>query len=464
MEAGSVWESVESEPAEAPLPSESAAHAASTRARAASFFPEGSVAAPIIFSAVAIALVVFNYLQKQISLPLFLLGLALIACVLTWMLQSGRKQSKMIEDYDRRDPTTGLANRLQLRDDLANVLASPGDRRVLVLLELDGLRAYRDRFGYEAGDELLRGFARQTASVVEQLSGTAYRVDGSQFCALVPASEHQRGEIVTAISTFAGEDSAETPISRSHGEVTVPDDATDPDVAIQIAGQRLAAHKQRQRRSAKRQVHDVLLAVLSARRPELRAHLRVVAFRAISLGRLLGVERDQLDDIVFAAELQDIGLLTVPEAILEKQTPLSMLESELIRGAPPAGAGIISAAPALAPVATLVRSSREHFDGSGYPDRLAGEAIPLGARIIAVSVAYAALTSNRPYRPAMQPAQALAELRRCSGTQFDPRVVEALAEDLAEEVAPSSPSPATSSVSEGFPNSGPVPETLAVRT
>jgi HD-GYP domain-containing protein (c-di-GMP phosphodiesterase class II) len=101
-------------------------------------------------------------------------------------------------------------------------------------------------------------------------------------------------------------------------------------------------------------------------------------------------------------------------------------------------------APGLAPVAALVRAGSEHFDGSGFPDGLAGEEIPLGARIIAVAVAYAALTGPRPYRDAVSAEDALKELRRCAGTQFDPRVVEVLAAELSEEQAElaSAPAPA----------------------
>ncbi len=186
------------------------------------------------------------------------------------------------------------------------------------------------------------------------------------------------------------------------------------------------------------------MAALSARRPELRDRVRLVAYRAIALGRRLGVDREQLDDIMLAAELQDIGMLTVPDAVLVKRSPLDERETELIRAHPLAGEKIVASAPGLAPVARLVRSSYERFDGSGYPDGLVGEAIPLGARIIAVSVAFAAMTSPRAYREATTPEVALAELRRCAGSQFDPDVVEALAADLNAEkqsVPPPAPSP-----------------------
>jgi HD-GYP domain-containing protein (c-di-GMP phosphodiesterase class II) len=138
-------------------------------------------------------------------------------------------------------------------------------------------------------------------------------------------------------------------------------------------------------------------------------------------------------------------MLAVPEAVLEKRTPLDEHEGELIRAHPLAGECIIAASPGLAPVARLVRSSYERFDGSGYPDGLAGEAIPLGSRIIAVAVAFAAMTSPRAYREASTPEEAIAELRRCAGTQFDRRIVEALAADIADET-PSTPPPVPASV------------------
>jgi two-component system, cell cycle response regulator len=405
-----------------------------------------SVTGPALFAGTAIALLVYNHLQQRFSDLVFWLGLALIASVVAWMLQTSRRQSGAIASHQRgalSDQVTGLHSRLWLEADLAAVMAVPGDRRVLGLLELDGFQTYNDSFGDRLGDELLRRVAQHLTDAVAPLGGIAYRIDTSRFAVLVPAGEQQLREVLISATASMGEDNRDLLVGRSYGEVTIPDEAVGSETAFQIAGRRLASHKQRQHNSARRQAHAVLVAVLSARRPELRDHLRVVAYRAISLGRRLGVDRDMLDDIMIAAELQDIGMLSVPESILEKPPPLSEAEIESIRGHPLAGERILSAASGLAPVASLVRASYERFDGSGYPDGLAGDAIPLGARIIAVAVAFAAMTSPRPYREAGNVEQALAELRRCAGTQFDPRVVEALAGDLAEEASqPSVPPPA----------------------
>ncbi len=401
-----------------------------------------SVAGPVAFAVVAIALLVFDHLQQKVPAGVFWLALALIGTVFVWMVQTARRQHGVLEEHTRNalsDRVTGLNNRLQLQTDIEMALASPGDRRVLLLFDLDGLQAYNDSFGYAAGDELLRRVAHLLVQSAAPLGGTVYRVEDSRLALLVPSGDSRMGEIVLAATASLHDDGRDLMIGRSYGEVAIPDEANDPEIAMQIAGQRLAAHHQRQHRSARRQAHAVLMAALASRRPELREHLRIVTYRTISLSRRLGLAREELDDVALAAELQDVGLLAVPEAVLEKETPLTQDEVAMIRNRPVVGEQIIGAAPGLAPVARLVRSSAEHWDGSGFPDGLAGEAIPLGSRIIAVAVAFAALTAPRPYRGAGSTEDALAELRRCSGSQFDPRVVETLAVEIGEENAEAPP-------------------------
>jgi HD-GYP domain-containing protein (c-di-GMP phosphodiesterase class II) len=397
-----------------------------------------SIIGPIAFALVGIALLVYDHVNQRVPALVFWLTLGLIITVFARMIETNRRQSRALAAQRRdavNDRVTGLRNRNSLEADLAAAATAPGNGWVLVLLELEGLEAHNDRVGYAAGDAVLRDAARQLADAVVPLSGIAYRVAASRLAVLVPAGDRQLGEIVLAATGSPQDADAEASIGRSYGEVMVPDEATDAETAIQLAGRRLAAHRQSRQRSARRQAHSVLMAVLDARHPEQRDHLRVVTYRAISLARRLGLGREEIDDIALAAELQQIGLLAVPEAVLEKEA-LDEAERATVRSHTAEGARIVAAAPGLASVARLVRSSAEHFDGSGYPDGLAGEAIPLGARVIAVSVAFAAMTQPRPYREPVSPNEALAEMRRSSGAQFDPRVVEALASDLAEEAAP----------------------------
>jgi two-component system, cell cycle response regulator len=392
---------------------------------------------PIAFAVVGVALLVYDHLSQRVPALVFWLTLGLIVTVFVRMVETNRRQSRVLAKQRRdalNDPVTGLRNRGSLETDIAAAATAPGAGWVLVLIELEGFEAHNDRLGYAAGDEVVRGFARQLVDAVVPLDGIAYRIAAGRLAVLVPAGEWQLGEIVLA-TTGALQSDHQASVGRSYGEVTIPREATDAETAFQVAGRRLAAHRQRQNRSARRQAHAVLMAALTARRPELRGDKRAVAYRSISLARRLEMSREEIDNIALAAELQDIGLLTVPDSVLEKKA-LDESERAMLHSHTAEGARIVSAAPGLATVARLVRSSAERFDGSGYPDGLTGDAIPLGSRVIAVAVAFSALTEHRPYREPVGPGEALVELRRNSGNQFDPRVVEALAGDLAEETAP----------------------------
>ena len=158
-----------------------------------------------------------------------------------------------------------------------------------------------------------------------------------------------------------------------------------------------------------------------------------VADHAAATARQLGLTGERVDEVARAAELHDIDKIAIPDSVLHKPGPLDDGEWALMRQHTIIGERILLAAPALKPVAALVRASHERWDGTGYPDRLAGEAIPLGARIVAVCDAYDAMTADRTYRAAMSASEAIAELRHCAGSQFDPAVVDAFAATLAAE-------------------------------
>lgn len=394
-----------------------------------------TVAWPAAFAVAALLLLAFDQLQERINLLIFWLSIALIVAVFAWMIETTRRKSVALEvEHQRakRDEASGLPNRSALLAEISARLDA-GQRHTLILYELDGLRSYYDCAGDAAGD----GLVGQIAAHLDRAAGPdgkAFRVDLTRFALLVPGEDGSAGEeLLGASLAIGGEEWQEVLAGRSFGEVTIPDQAAAPEPALQLAGQRIAAYKQRQQRSARRQAHAVLMAVLDARRPDLRNHLRTVAFRSISVSRRLGLGREEIDDIFLAAELQDIGLLAVPEEVLEKEAPLSAGESSLIRNHPLEGARIVGAAPGLEAVAAIIRAVGERFDGQGSPDGLAGDRIPIGARVISVCISYAAMTAQRPYRPALSAAESLAELHRCAGAQFDPVVVDALAADLIEE-------------------------------
>jgi putative nucleotidyltransferase with HDIG domain len=188
----------------------------------------------------------------------------------------------------------------------------------------------------------------------------------------------------------------------------------------------------------------VLVAVLEERAPKLAHHVRTVRDLACATAERLGMTGDELGALRHAAALHDIGKMAIPESILDKPGALSDDEWQLIKQHSVIGERILAAAPALEQSAALVRAHHERMDGGGYPDGVAGAEIPLGARIIFVADSFDAMTSQRPYGPTLSSAEALAELRRCAGSQFDAAVVTAFEHVViaAERAAEPAPRPA----------------------
>jgi HD-GYP domain-containing protein (c-di-GMP phosphodiesterase class II) len=167
---------------------------------------------------------------------------------------------------------------------------------------------------------------------------------------------------------------------------------------------------------------------------ELHDHVLDVGQLAVAVGRRLGMPEESLPELLHGAELHDVGKIGLPESILRRPGPLDEDEWSFMRRHTLIGERFLLAVPALRSVAALVRSSHERWDGGGYPNGLAGEEIPLGARIIAVCDAFDAMVTDRPYRAGMLRVDAEAELLRCAGSQFDPAVVTAFLAVVGERV------------------------------
>jgi diguanylate cyclase (GGDEF)-like protein len=329
------------------------------------------------------------------------------------------------------DALTGLGNRRALTKDIESVLpvagADPSEPHVLALFDLDGFKHYNDSFGHPAGDALLARLGQSLAGHVDG-RGRAYRMGGDEFCALLPATGAAAATELARVAAAALSDHGEGfTITCSFGAVEIPREATDVQAALRLADQRMYLHKHGGRASAGRQSRDVLLRALAERTPELGDHVDATAALAGAVAARLGLAREDVEQVRHAAELHDVGKMAIPDEILHKPGPLSAVEWAFMRRHTIIGERIVNAAPALARVAPMVRSSHERWDGGGYPDGLAGDAIPLGARIVAVCDAFDAMTTDRTYRSAVHPEEALAELRRCAGAQFDPGVVDAFA-------------------------------------
>ncbi len=366
------------------------------------------------------------------------LGLAAagLAAALGRMVLTFRENAAILATSRREalsDALTGLGNRRALLADLereTRAAVATGERRVLMLFDLDGFKLYNDTFGHPAGDVLLARLGARLGDAVRRV-GVAYRMGGDEFCALVrlPAGTDP-GLAVQGAARALSDRGEGFAVASSYGTVSIPDEAGAPTQALQLADRRMYRQKESGRPSATRQTHDALLQALDERRPLLGDHLREVAQLARAVARRLELGEREVQEIADGAELHDVGKMAIPDAILDKHSALDEREWAFIRQHTIIGERILAAAPSLTGVAHLVRSSHERWDGSGYPDRLAGEAIPLGARVIAVCDAYDAMTTSRPYRAALEPAVALQEIVRAAGSQFDPRVVELFTEEL----------------------------------
>jgi two-component system cell cycle response regulator len=333
------------------------------------------------------------------------------------------------------DALTGLGNRRRLMRDLEDVLDPHAARpSALVLFDLNGFKGYNDVFGHPAGDALL---ARLGARLGDAMGpeARAYRMGGDEFCVLAPIEEGNPLATVERGRRALAEVGDGFEISAADGCVLVPEEADDAGAALGIADRRMYAEKATARRSADEQSRDVLLKALEEHHPDLGAHVHDVGLLAAAVAEELGLDARALQHVRHAAELHDIGKVAVPSAILDKPGKLDPEEWEFIARHTIIGERILGAAVALRPVAGLVRASHEHYDGNGYPDGLRGGEIPLGARIVSVCDAFDAMTSGRPYQRALEPDEAIAELRRCAGTQFDPDVVDAFCRVSALETA-----------------------------
>ena len=404
--------------------------------QAASLRLEGRrlLAIPSFFAAIAVALQIYNQFQPlnrfvagfaTATLGVVIVRMALLFSDHLHLLAVTRRESQS-------DPVTGLGNRRRLILDLEDAIESTRPH-VFALFDIDGFKAYNDNFGHPAGDALLGRLGKNLAAAV-QPAGSAYRLGGDEFCVLSQIEDESGDGVVALGSAALSEAGKGFTSSSSNGSVLLPEEADDPSTALLLADRRMYAQKRLRSHSAERQTRSLLLRILREREPDLDEHLRSVASLAVLLARRAGVEGEELDVVARAAELHDVGKIAIPERVLRKRGALTAVERELIRNHTVVGERILASAPAMVPVARLVRSSHERWDGDGYPDRLKGEEIPLGSRIIAVCDAFDAMVSKKPYRRSLESSEALRELCRCAGTQFDPALVDLFCKHVQPQV------------------------------
>ncbi|HUP32518.1 MAG TPA: diguanylate cyclase [Gaiellaceae bacterium] len=352
------------------------------------------------------------------------------------------------------DPLTGLGNHRHFHDRLERELADSRAQDYplsLCLVDIDDFKRINDRFGHPGGDKVLA----QMATNLRQ-GGEAFRLGGDEFAILLPGRDEE-GARIAAEAIVARIADVELPpagpVTVSAGIATLPEEEMGRDELVRRADsalywakeygknqvrvyrpdvveiaelKRLAAGPDR---AARFRAAASLAKAVDARDAYTGSHSERVSDLAARIATRLGVDREMVELTRLAASLHDLGKLAIPEEILRKPGPLSETERLVLERHPQIGYRMLESL-GVDPVAEWVLHHHERWDGSGYPDGVGGEDIPLGARIIFVADAYDAMTSDRVYRGRLTDDQAIAELARCSGTQFDPEIVAALAEEL----------------------------------
>jgi diguanylate cyclase (GGDEF)-like protein len=376
-----------------------------------------------------------------------------------------RAQNKELTDARMQaatDPLTGLGNHRSfhktLRDE-ASLAAAEGSPLGLVIIDLDGFKEVNDSLGHLAGDQLLREVATALTKVVDREQ--TFRYGGDELAVILPG-DNQTRTVATAErlkGAILGVSAPGHGITASFGVAALPDSASTSEELVYRADMAMywakSAGKNRvscwsdvsgdagdpaRGTSERRRPTDVvtsLCMVLAAKDAPRRERADRCAIYAGELAKALGLADADVAAARLAGLMHDVGMLATPDEILQKPGPLTDSEMAVIKRHSVDGASMVSHTAAAGLPALAVRHHHERFDGTGYPDGLRGEMIPVVARIVAVVDAYVAMTSDRPYREAIPSQAAEDQLRAGRGTQFDPRIVDAFLHVLSVQATAS---------------------------
>jgi len=362
------------------------------------------------------------------------------------------------EQRSRIDELTGLFNRRHFEERLKEEVSrhSRHDGTFsLLMLDLDSFKAYNDMYGHPSGDKLLRFLGSVVSGAIRD-ADQAFRYGGDEFAVILPRTSPEDAFMVAErvrLRIAQEMEQRQSGVLSSIGLASYPADGVMPGELVTTADTALYYAKNtggnRTYISAKifadveegTEVRDnhrgsglsavyALAAAVDAKDHYTYGHSRKVNTYAVVLAEAIGLPSDEVSRISTAALLHDIGKIGVPDRILNKKGGLDDEEWESIKSHPRLGANIVGNVPDLAPCVGHILYHHERWDGSGYPEGLRGKSIPLGARILAIADAFAAMASARPYRDALPDEVALHRLKEAAGTQFDAELVDVFVEEV----------------------------------
>ncbi len=339
-----------------------------------------------------------------------------------------RKSSEeRIKHLSFHDSLTGLYNRAYFEEELERYNFPRYYPLSIVMIDINGLKVINDTFGHYQGDKLLQHFAQLLASVSRKGDVIA-RIGGDEFALLLPSTTpEQVHKFCERIKKTCEEDTIK-PIylrpSISLGKATQEGEYQDIGTLLKEADNKMYQDKLFSAKSREKYLLDSFCMILAERDPHAGDHAQRLQELALSLGKRIALSEYQLNNLKLLALLHDIGKIGIPDSILFKTYDLTPSEWKKMKEHPKIGYRMAKNIPDFTPIAREILYHHENWDGSGYPEGLKGEKIPLLSRIITIADAYDVMQSRRPYKGKISKAKALQEIKRCTGTQFDPQLVE----------------------------------------
>ncbi|MDW7740445.1 MAG: PAS domain S-box protein [Bacillota bacterium] len=336
------------------------------------------------------------------------------------------EREQRLEYLSLHDQLTGIHNRAYFEAELKRLDNSREYPITIISADLDGLKLVNDTMGHNAGDRLLIGCAEVLKDSLRE-SDILVRVGGDEFSSILLHTDKATGEkVVRRIRENANQYNLthqDLPIGISLGVATTESNEISLKDLFKRADDMMYRDKLYSSTSSRSKIVQSLLAALAERDYIAEGHARRLEELCRAVGEKLNLSSHQLADLALLAQVHDLGKVGIPDTILFKPGPLNEEEWEVMRGHPEKGFRIASSSPDLASVAELILKHHERWDGQGYPLGLKGEEIPVECRILSIVDAYDAMTNKRPYNEEKTKAEAVEEVKRNSGTQFDPTLV-----------------------------------------